>query len=151
MIAGPVRLNPKNALHPFQQEHHRYYGLIAIASQKPPNHGDDLGPDSYYWHWYLDLDMARTIVWLLPWLSWMTRLHTIMTADLPCSFAVDKFEFDLCPLIRSQESGPIRIFLEEETPPTRTQNVYMIGLGGALTWDHTLPAELQVRQSEFHN
>ncbi|KAF8068033.1 autophagy-related protein 27-domain-containing protein [Lyophyllum atratum] len=86
-------------------------------------------------------------VWLLL-VSWSYPSFVVAidvsddTATARCTFAINDLRFDLCPLFVAHPT-PFNVIIDEETPPTRTKNVYMMSLGGPLRRDGTLPAELQ--------
>ncbi|KAL1741355.1 hypothetical protein HDZ31DRAFT_67012 [Schizophyllum fasciatum] len=71
--------------------------------------------------------------------------ETDSPTTLPCSFTLDSAgqasHYDLCPLLRGADT--LRITSHEDTPPTRTEFTYTLGLGEAIKRDKTLPAELQ--------
>ncbi|KIY67556.1 hypothetical protein CYLTODRAFT_375893 [Cylindrobasidium torrendii FP15055 ss-10] len=60
--------------------------------------------------------------------------------DFPCSFELDNFAFDLCPLVRGRNA--IALNVEEDTPPTKTTSRYSISVDGSLIRDRTLPKDL---------
>lgn len=62
---------------------------------------------------------------------------------MECTFAIDHYHFNLCPLFDSKLDA-FDIIIEEDTPPTRTKHVYSVNFSGPLKMDGTLPAELQV-------
>ncbi|KAK7437468.1 hypothetical protein VKT23_018539 [Stygiomarasmius scandens] len=62
--------------------------------------------------------------------------------SLSCNFTYEGLKYDLCPLLNTIKS-PLKIVLEEETPPTRMNSTYEISLKGELKRDKTLPAESQ--------
>ncbi|KAJ8514834.1 hypothetical protein ONZ45_g7661 [Pleurotus djamor] len=95
---------------------------------------------------------------------------TATYSGLPCKFtftpekSMMHYIYDVCPLLhRHKHDGnndggnkdknvevderPIRIRIEEKTPPTLTTSVYDLALRTSLKRNGTLPAELQVCES----
>ncbi|KAF9256379.1 hypothetical protein L218DRAFT_966382 [Marasmius fiardii PR-910] len=67
---------------------------------------------------------------------------TASSESIPCSFNIENFKYDLCPLLQSH-TRHMKLTISEDTPPTLTRKTYEISLEGALKRDGTLPAELQ--------
>lgn len=74
-----------------------------------------------------------------------TARKSLSTLVDDCKFTLGGREYDLCPLFNREEW---RIEVETDTPPTITNSVYRVALGGALRKDGTLPDHEQVRMPQ---
>ena len=81
----------------------------------------------------ISLFLASLFVFTLVQVGATVSLKRLDTLTKQCKITVDKYHFDICPLLNKRHnSGQVDLVLRYETPPTITTVVYNISLNGPL-------------------